>query len=236
MVVIVVLSILTALSVVGYRGMQERAYDASVKSTINEVAKALQNYNTKYGLPPLYYEITLEDRDAIPASGTGDYNEYAGGTLGRALYKKNLLPRHFQNHLKNPRTSNATIKSQPLVQVQRCVDFDPVLDPNQTEVGEDGMERQLFGATTPRYLFRKDVIVVYAQTHRGVSYSKLLQETRPCLYPSYRDGEKLLYQLQHRGRVSWGGANPETISKNPKANYSYAIVNIKDYKNAVYGD
>lgn len=220
-----VLSILTALSVVGYRGMQERAYDASVKSTINEVAKALQNYNTKHGIPPKYYEMTLAERDATPEPGPGQYDRYAGGTIGRALLKEGLLPRHFQDHLKSPKTSNVAIQFRPTVSLMRCVETK-----DDSFTFDIGYGEQVKSLTS----FKKDVIVVYARTHSGVEERNFRDGIPECKNDTTRHGEELLYRAQGSPREALHNYAWATTTDTRKPRFSYVVVNINNYQDKQY--
>ncbi|MDO4684724.1 MAG: prepilin-type N-terminal cleavage/methylation domain-containing protein [Candidatus Saccharibacteria bacterium] len=222
MVVIAILSILTALSVVGYRDIQERAYDASVKSTINEVAKALQNYNTKHGIPPKYYSLTLEDKDVMPEPGPGRYDRYTGGTIGRALIKEGLLPPHFQDHLKKPKASNPAIKKYPTISLMRCVETK-----DSSPVFNFGYGEQTKLLTS----FKKDVIVVYARTHSGVEEGKFRDSILECANDTSRHGEEILYRSQGHPsqRLTQYGWVNDSDPLMPR--FSYVVVPINDHQN-----
>lgn len=52
LIVIVIIAILAAISIVAYRGMQERARDAMRHSDISAITKALQMYKIDHGSYP----------------------------------------------------------------------------------------------------------------------------------------------------------------------------------------
>lgn len=75
LIVIVVISILAAISVVAYTGIQERARSSSMVSAVNQYAKAIEMYRTVHGVfPPGDWVCLGNDASDYPAA-----NGYASG-------------------------------------------------------------------------------------------------------------------------------------------------------------
>lgn len=53
LIVIVVIAILAAITIVAYRGMQDRAQISSINSMLSQINKALQSHNALYGNYPI---------------------------------------------------------------------------------------------------------------------------------------------------------------------------------------
>lgn len=53
LIVIVVIGILAAIVIVAYRGIQDRAYDASVQNDLDNIAKKIRIYHVENGVYPI---------------------------------------------------------------------------------------------------------------------------------------------------------------------------------------
>lgn len=76
LIVIVVISILAAISVVVFNGMQDRARNAQIASTVNIYKKAFELYYTAHGQYPTHPVVgcigTVEDFPAVDGFGEGE--------------------------------------------------------------------------------------------------------------------------------------------------------------------
>ena len=101
LIAIIVISILATISVVAYNGMQQKAYDAKVDATLNQIEKGIKAYVIKGNNLRLRHYV-VNDFYAQPGGGHTDAGIaiYSGGGLGRELNEKNILSGNFQDPLK----------------------------------------------------------------------------------------------------------------------------------------
>ncbi len=84
LIVIVVIAILAAISVVAYRGVQNRANDSAVQNDLVAAAKALELYEADYGSYP-DNSTKLNDMSSV-ASMKASKQAYSGGSTYNYAY------------------------------------------------------------------------------------------------------------------------------------------------------
>ncbi len=113
LIVIVIIAILVAIGFVSYNGMRQRAYDAKVDATLNQLGKAVEAYAAKgYTIRQKYYAV----QDFYANPGGGSVSEgiqiYAGGGLGTELMSKGFLNENLQDGLRGGPTRDLTLKNR----------------------------------------------------------------------------------------------------------------------------
>ncbi len=101
LVAIVVIAILAMIGFLSYNGIRQRAYDAKVDATLNQISKAVKSYTVKGNkIRQKYYAI--QDFYANPGGGWASegVTVHAGGGLGTELANRGFLSDNLQNGLK----------------------------------------------------------------------------------------------------------------------------------------
>lgn len=87
LVVIVVIAILATISIIVFRGMQERAYNTKIVAMVQQYSVAIEQYRAAYGNYPT---TTPEDEDATVATvclGEGYHETYCGTITNVETYE-----------------------------------------------------------------------------------------------------------------------------------------------------
>lgn len=111
LIVIVVIAILAALGVAGYQTIRQRAYDAKVDATLEQVEKAFRSYAIKEGRVRLRH-YSYNDFYATPGGGFSDHGvtAFSGGGIGREMANRGYLPRDLVASLKGGPTKDLSLK------------------------------------------------------------------------------------------------------------------------------
>lgn len=104
LIVVVVISILAAISVVAYNGMQQRASDATMRVGVNQIEKAIQMWHTETGLQPYSGSGSTGSVSGDACPGSTSAVGYIGKgsylcTLEDLLVARNYLPAGYINTL-----------------------------------------------------------------------------------------------------------------------------------------
>ena len=113
LIVIVVIGILAAITIVAYRGINERAYNAQIIEGARQYRAALVGYYLKEGHYPQTLRETEGERVAMTCLGSGYIDKFCGKITGVDVYEDDFFNTQFSGFLGNapPRIS---IKNLPV--------------------------------------------------------------------------------------------------------------------------
>lgn len=112
-IVIAVVSILAAITIVGYSGVQQKARDAARTESIMQIQKALDFYNAKYGRFPQATANPGLGGWEMSTDAEGSFMEYLvdAGLMTRVpLDPKNNSSHHFRYHRYGPGTYGCPVE------------------------------------------------------------------------------------------------------------------------------
>ncbi|MDO4781249.1 MAG: prepilin-type N-terminal cleavage/methylation domain-containing protein [Candidatus Saccharibacteria bacterium] len=109
---VVITAILATIGVVTYQKVREKAYDAKVDATLEQVQKAFRLYITKGNALPLRHYSPINFY-ATPGGGWADQGitVFGGGGIGHELANKGYLPRTLTDSLKGGPSKDLSLKN-----------------------------------------------------------------------------------------------------------------------------
>lgn len=112
LIVVIIIATLATIGVVTYQKIREKAYDARVDATLEQLQKAFRLYVTKGNTIPLRHYSPVNFY-ATPGGGWTDHGVtvFGGGGIGRAMADKGYIPNTLVDSLKGGPSRDKFLKN-----------------------------------------------------------------------------------------------------------------------------
>lgn len=112
LIVVIIIATLATIGVVTYQKIREKAYDARVDATLEQLQKAFRLYVTKGNAIPLRHYSPVNFY-ATPGGGWTDHGVtvFGGGGIGSELASKGYIPQTLTDSLKGGPSRDLSLKN-----------------------------------------------------------------------------------------------------------------------------